>query len=148
MHGCVPACSKLHALVGTGPDAHLSSMPHFNVCSLLLQASLNAFENADTPVHMVMVEILGLNMKGAAAAPLFQCMFFLHESAWWSQVQLQGLRTQTHPVEKNVARWAPPTLSHLLLLEAASSLVLLVLVEETCLLTGNRTPLGADGVLA
>ena len=70
-----------------------------------LQASLDAFENADTPVHMVMVEILGLNMKGAAAAPLFQCMFFLHESAWWSQVQLQGLRTQTHPVEKNVARW-------------------------------------------
>ena len=72
--------------------------------SLYLQASLEAFENADTPVHMVMVEILGLNMKGAAAAPLFQSMFFLHEAAWWSQVQLQGLRTQTHPVEKNVAR--------------------------------------------
>ena len=55
---------------------------------------------------MVMVEILGLNMKGAAAAPLFQSMLFLHEADWWRQVRLQGLTTYTHPVEKNIARQA------------------------------------------
>ena len=71
-----------------------------------LQASLDAFEHADTPLHMVMVEILGLNMKGAAAAPLFQSMLFLHEADWWRQVHLQGLTTYTHPVEKNIARQA------------------------------------------
>ena len=55
-----------------------------------------------------MVDVMGLgNMAGAAAPPLFQSMFFLHEAAWWSQVHLQGLTTYTHPVEKNVARQAP-----------------------------------------
>ena len=113
----------LHQLVGSQGDDMTLARSHFRSDAgqreagrlltprVASQASLDAFEHADTPLHMVMVEILGLNMKGAAAAPLFQSMLFLHEADWWRQVHLQGLTTYTHPVEKNIARqavWALP----------------------------------------
>ena len=64
------------------------------------------FENADVPVHLVMTDVLGLNnVGGCAAPPLFQTMFFLHDSSWQEGLNLEGLRTGLPAqVEKNVAR--------------------------------------------
>ena len=55
---------------------------------------------------MVMVEIMGLgNVGGAAAPPLFQTFFFLHDSTWLEGLSLDGLRVDLPlKVEKNVAR--------------------------------------------
>ncbi len=73
---------------------------------LLAQAALEVFENADVPVHLVMTDVLGLsNVGGCAAPPLFQTMFFLHDSSWQEGLNLEGLQTGLpHNVEKNVAR--------------------------------------------
>lgn len=64
------------------------------------------FENADVPVHLVMVDILGINgVGGCAAPPLFQTMFFLHDSTWLEGLQMDGLDVEMPAkVEKNVAR--------------------------------------------
>ena len=75
-------------------------------CPLCLQNCLDAFENADVPLHLVMVDILGMNnVGGCAAPPLFQNMFFLHDSSWLEGLSLDGLRVELPAkVEKNVAR--------------------------------------------
>ena len=76
----------------------------------MLQLALSAFENADTPLHMVMVDVMGLgNMAGAAAPPLFQSMFFLHDAEWLEGFALDGLSNDVpRRIEKNVARCALP----------------------------------------
>ena len=83
------------------PDRHLLTNRH-----VTSQLALSAFENADTPLHLVMVDILGLgNMAGAAAPPLFQAMFFLHDSEWLEGFQLEGISVDVpRRIEKNVAR--------------------------------------------
>ena len=72
-----------------------------------LQASMEVFEHADVPVHLVMADILGLkNLGGCAAPPLFQTMFFLHDSSWLEGLNLKGLKCdEPYKVEKNVARY-------------------------------------------
>ena len=76
--------------------------------SSVLQASMEVFENADVPVHLVMADILGMqNLGGCAAPPLFQTMFFLHDSSWLEGLNLHGLKSELPAkVEKNVARSA------------------------------------------
>ncbi len=71
-----------------------------------MQAALEVFENADVPVHLVMTDILGMsNLGGCAAPPLFQSMFFLHDSSWLEGLNLEGLQADLPcKVEKNVAR--------------------------------------------
>lgn len=53
-----------------------------------------------------MVDILGINgVGGCAAPPLFQTMFFLHDSTWLEGLQMDGLDVEMPAkVEKNVAR--------------------------------------------
>ncbi|KAK9803102.1 hypothetical protein WJX73_003138 [Symbiochloris irregularis] len=81
--------------------------PSFNkLLKRVREIALSAFENADTPLHLVMVDVMGLgNMAGAAAPPLFQAMFFLHDSAWLEGFALDGITNDVpRRVEKNVAR--------------------------------------------
>ena len=83
-------------------------MPILSHRGSVVQAALEAFENADTPLHMVMVDVMGLgNMAGAAAPPLFQSMFFLHDAEWLEGFALDGLTNDVpRRIEKNVARCA------------------------------------------
>lgn len=74
--------------------------------TVVVQAALEVFENADVPIHLVITDVLGLgNVGGCAAPPLFQTMFFLHDSSWLEGLNLEGLRADfPAKVEKNVAR--------------------------------------------
>lgn len=79
---------------------------------------MEVFEHADVPVHLVMTDILGLNnLGGCAAPPLFQTMFFLHDSSWLEGMKLHGLECEMpHMVAKNVARSVFSIPSHFFLL--------------------------------
>ena len=76
---------------------------------LSLQAALEAFENADTPFHLVILEAGGGSPGegGASFSPLFQSMFFLHDESWSEGLHLDQCACEAlHNVEKSVARCA------------------------------------------
>ena len=80
---------------GIGADTHA------------LQAALEAFENADTPYHLVLLEVSegSPGEGGASFTPLFQSMFFLHDESWREGLALDRCRVEpVHIIEKNVAR--------------------------------------------
>ena len=77
------------------------------VARLPLQAALEAFENADTPYHLVLLEVSegSPGEGGASFTPLFQSMFFLHDESWAEGLAFDHCRVEpVHIIEKNVAR--------------------------------------------
>ena len=69
------------------------------------QVALEAFENADVPFHLVLLEASSAGDAGASFAPVFQSMFFLHDQSWSQGLHLDGCTTgPLHNIEKSVAR--------------------------------------------
>ncbi|KAK9856141.1 hypothetical protein WJX84_010553 [Apatococcus fuscideae] len=87
----------------------LSGNPTFQqLTERVRAAALEAFENADTPYHLVLLEVSegSPGEGGASFTPLFQSMFFLHDESWAEGLAFDRCKVEpVHIIEKNVARF-------------------------------------------